>query len=52
MNERTHNGLDLYKKNKNTNSNNSNPNSHLNEEFSVEFDEKGNNYKQQAKKNK
>lgn len=52
MNERTHNGLDLYKKNKNTNSNNSDPNNHLNEEFAVEFDTRESNNKQQTKRNK
>lgn len=34
MNERTHNGSEIYKNNKNSNSNNNN----LNEEFAAEFD--------------
>ncbi|MEK5038559.1 hypothetical protein [Sporosarcina sp. FSL K6-3457] len=39
MNERTHNGSEIYKYNKNSNSNNNN----LNEEFAAEFDAKSNN---------
>lgn len=39
MNERTHNGSEIYKKNKNSNSNNNN----LNEEFSEAFDTQANN---------
>ena len=54
MNERTHNGFDLYKKNRNSNSNNNN----LSEEFATEFDAKANNNvtsqnnQQQPNKNK
>ena len=54
MNERTHNGSEIYKKNKNSNSNNNN----LNEEFAAEFDVKANdnvtsqNNKQRSNKNK
>ena len=54
MNERTHNGSEIYKNNKNSNSNNNN----LNEEFATEFDVKSNNNvtsqnnKQQPNKNK
>lgn len=37
MNERTHNGLDIYKENKNSNSNNTNQKNNLTEEISTEF---------------